>query len=87
MLAVRLARFGTKKRPYYHVVVTDRESPRDGRYIEHIGTYDPVKPMADARIDHDRYNHWFKLGARPSESLAKVLREHKKALEKVAKSA
>ena len=84
MVRVRLARFGTKKRPYYHVVVTNSESPRDGRFIEQIGTYDPTKPMAEARIDRTRLDHWVNLGAQPSETLAKVLREHKKALQKAS---
>ena len=81
MVSVRLARFGSKKRPYYHVVVTHSENPRDGRFIEQIGTYDPTKPMADARIDRTRLDYWLSVGARPSETLAKVLREHKKALD------
>ena len=81
MVKVRLARFGTKKRPYYHIVVTDSENPRDGNFIEQIGTYDPSKPMADARVDRGRLDHWLSVGAKPSETLAKVLREHKKALD------
>ena len=80
-VSVRLARFGSKKRPYYHVVVTHSENPRDGRFIEQIGTYDPTKPMQDARIDRTRLDYWLSVGARPSETLAKVLREHKKALD------
>lgn len=81
MVSVRLARFGSKKRPYYHIVVTHSENPRDGKFIEQIGTYDPTKPMADARIDRARLDYWLGVGARPSETLAKVLREHKKALD------
>ena len=80
MVSVRLARFGSKKRPYYHIVVTHSENPRDGRFIEQIGTYDPAKPMADARIDRARLDYWLSVGARPSVTLAKVLREHQKAL-------
>jgi small subunit ribosomal protein S16 len=86
MVSVRLARFGSKKRPYYHVVVTHSEKPRDGRFIEQIGTYDPSKPMADARIDRTRLDYWLSVGARPSETLAKVLREHKKALDALPKA-
>jgi small subunit ribosomal protein S16 len=81
MIKVRLARFGAKKRPYYHIVVTDSENPRDGLFIEQVGTYDPMKPMADARVDGDRLSYWLGVGAKPSETVAKVLREHKKALE------
>lgn len=86
MLAVRLARFGTKKRPYYHVVVTNSESPRDGRFIEQVGTYDPAKPMADARVKRERLDFWLEKGAKPSETLAKVLREHAKAMAARAKA-
>ena len=80
MVKVRLARHGAKKHPYYHIVVTDSENRRDGRFIEQIGTYDPAKPMADARVDRTRLDYWLGVGARVTESLAKVLREHQKAL-------
>lgn len=79
MVKVRLSRFGSRKRPYYHIVVTDGESPRDGRFIEQIGTYDPAKPMADARLDHERLQYWIGVGAKVSESLQKVVRESAKA--------
>ncbi len=81
MVKIRLSRHGAKKNAYYHVIVTDHESPRDGKFIEQIGTYDPQKPMADARIDLDRLAYWVGVGAQPSETLAKVLREHKKAFD------
>ena len=80
MVKVRLARHGSKKRPYYHIVVTDSEKARDGRFIEQIGTYDPKLPMAEARVNRERLGHWLDVGARPTESCAKVLREHEKAL-------
>jgi small subunit ribosomal protein S16 len=80
MVTLRLARHGTKKRPYYHIVVADHEKPRDGRFIEQIGTYDPKKPMADARVDRARVDYWIGVGAQPSESLKKLLREHEKAV-------
>jgi len=79
MLKVRFARFGAKKRPYYHIVVVDARFPRDGRFIEQVGTYDPVKPMAEARFKSDRLSHWLELGAQPTTSVAKVIREHQKA--------
>ena len=81
MIKVRLARHGSKKRPYYHVVVADSERPRDGRFIEQLGTYDPSRPMAEARIDHARVDYWLSVGAQASETVAKVLREHKLALD------
>ena len=79
MVKIRFARFGAKKRPFYHIVVTDSENPRDGRYIERIGTYDPSKPMAQAVVQRDRLDHWVGRGAKLSESFAKVLRTQAKA--------
>ena len=79
MVKIRFARFGAKKHPYYHIVVTDSENARDGRFIEHIGTYDPAKPMGQAVLERDRLTHWLGLGAQVSESLQKVIREQAKA--------
>lgn len=75
MVKIRFARFGAKKHPFYHIVVTDSENARDGRFIEHIGTYDPAKPMAQAVLERDRLEHWVGRGAQISESLQKVIRE------------
>jgi small subunit ribosomal protein S16 len=79
MVKIRFARFGAKKHPFYHIVVTDSENPRDGRFLEQIGTYDPSKPMTQAKVDRDRLSHWVGRGAKLSESLAKVMREQVKA--------
>jgi small subunit ribosomal protein S16 len=79
MVKIRLARFGAKKRPFYHIVVTDSENPRDGRFLEQIGTYDPSKAMTTAKVDRDRLSHWVGRGAKLSETLAKVMREQLKA--------
>lgn len=79
MVTVRFARRGTRSRPYYHIVVTDKENPRDGKFIEQIGTYDPTKPMQEATLDVGRLDYWISVGAKPSESLAKVVREYRKA--------
>jgi small subunit ribosomal protein S16 len=79
MVKIRLARFGAKKRPFYHIVVTDSENPRDGLFLEQIGTYDPAKPAAQARLDRARLEHWVGRGAQLSETLAKVVREQPKA--------
>lgn len=79
MVTIRFARFGAKKRPFYHIVVTDSENPRDGRFLEHIGTYDPAKPMAQAVVERDRLTHWLERGAQVSVSLQKVIREQAKA--------
>ncbi len=79
MVKIRFARFGAKRRPFYHIVVTDSENPRDGRFIEDIGTYDPAKPMSGAKLDRERLAHWVGLGAQLSPSFAKVVREQAKA--------
>ena len=78
MVTIRFARRGAKKHAYYHIVVTDKENARDCRFLEQIGTYDPAKPMTEARIDRIRLQHWLGVGASVSESLRKVLREQAK---------
>ena len=75
-LRIRLSRGGAKKRPFYRIVVADSRSPRDGRFIEKIGTYNPMLPKDDpARInlDSDRAKHWLGVGALPSDRVAKFL--------------
>ena len=75
-LKLRLARAGTTKRPYYHVVVADARSPRDGRFIEKIGTYNPMLPREHAdriKLNTERLTHWLGVGARPSDRVAKFL--------------
>lgn len=73
MVKIRLARRGAKKRPYYHVVVTDSESPRDGKFLEHIGTYDPSRPDEEIVVDVARADHWMSVGAQPTLRARKVL--------------
>jgi len=76
MLAIRMTRHGTKKRPYFHIVVADSRSPRDGRFIEKLGTYNPLLPREhETRItlDKERIAHWLKIGAQPSDRVAKFL--------------
>ena len=74
-LKLRLARAGTKKRPYYHVVVADARSPRDGRFIEKLGTYAPMLPEADKRVtlNTERVNHWLGVGAQPTDRVLRFL--------------
>lgn len=79
MVKIRLARFGAKRHPYYHIVVTDSQNPRDGRFIEQIGTYDPAKPMSEAKLDNERLDYWVGVGAQVTTSLKKVIRERGKA--------
>ena len=79
MVKIRLARWGAKKRPYYHIVVADSQSPRDGKFLEQIGTYDPSKPAGEAKVDRGRLEHWLSVGAQVTPSLKKVFNEHRKA--------
>jgi small subunit ribosomal protein S16 len=68
VVKIRLKRMGTKKRPVYRIVVADSRSPRDGRFIEAIGFYDPLPNPAVVRIDEEKVRVWMRKGARPSES-------------------
>lgn len=71
---VRLTRVGSKKNPIWRVVVADRRSPRDGRFIETIGHYNPQTQPSTIVIDHDRLEHWLALGAQPSNTVRKLMR-------------
>ena len=87
MVTVRLARAGTKKVPFYRVVVTDSRSPRDGKFIESVGTWDPRANEGVFHLNQVRYDYWVKVGARPSEMVAKlVTRARRAAAEAAAKA-
>jgi small subunit ribosomal protein S16 len=77
MVTIRLARSGAKKRPFYHVVVTDSRNRRDGRYIERIGFFNPVATGQEVRlkIDHDRVQHWVSKGAQTSDRVSNLVKE------------
>jgi small subunit ribosomal protein S16 len=75
-LKIRLARAGAKKRPYYHIVVADSASPRDGRFIEKLGSYNPMLPQEHAdrvRLQGERLMHWVKLGAIATDRVARFM--------------
>jgi small subunit ribosomal protein S16 len=75
-LKIRMARAGAKKRPFFHIVIADSRNPRDGRFIERIGTYNPMLPKEHEKrvvLDLDRAKHWVKMGASPSERVARFL--------------
>ena len=75
-LRIRLARAGAKKRPYYRIVVADSRSPRDGRFIEKLGTFNPLVPKDSAErisLDTDRVNHWLGIGAQPTDRVLRFL--------------
>jgi small subunit ribosomal protein S16 len=73
---IRLSRGGSKKRPYYYIVVSPATAPRDGRYIEQIGTYNPMLPKDSGervKLDLDRCKHWLSVGAQPTDRVARFL--------------
>ena len=75
-LKIRMSRAGAKKRPFFHIVIADSRMPRDGRFIERIGTYNPMLPKDNEKrvvLDLDRAKHWVKMGASPSERVARFL--------------
>jgi small subunit ribosomal protein S16 len=81
MVSIRLARGGSKKRPFYHVVVSDSRSPRDGRYIERVGFYNPLARGQEEglRLDDSRIDYWVSKGAQTSERVANLIKGARKA--------
>ena len=77
MVTIRLARAGAKKRPFYHVVVTDSRTSRDGRFIERLGFYNPIATEQEEklRIDRDRVAYWTSQGAKPSGAVTRLLNQ------------
>lgn len=76
MLSMRLTRHGTKKRPYYHIVVADSRAPRDGRFIEKVGSYNPMLPKENAervKLDGEKIKAWIAKGAQPTDRVARFL--------------
>jgi len=74
MLAIRLARFGAKKKPAYRVVVIEKERARNSRSVEVVGFYNPIATPAQVQLDHERISHWLKVGARPSDTVNRLLK-------------
>lgn len=74
---IRLARVGRHKRPFYRVVVADVQSPRDGKFIEILGTYDPLPETLDVKIQVDRAKHWLSKGALPTDTVKSIFRKSK----------
>ena len=71
---IRLTRLGKKKAPFYRIIVADARSPRDGRFIEEIGTYDPTKEPSAVNIDKEAAEKWLANGAQPTEVVAKIFK-------------
>lgn len=76
-VVLRLSRAGTHKAPFYHVVATDSRSARDGRYIEDVGLYDPTLKPEKIELKLERIEHWLKAGAKPSQTVAMILKRAK----------
>ena len=76
MLAIRLARFGAKKKPSYRVVVIDKERARNSRAVEVVGLYDPIAKPAHVKLNHERINHWIKNGAQPSDTVVRLIKKN-----------
>lgn len=74
MVRIRLRRMGAKKSPFYRIVVADQQSPRDGRFIEIIGTYNPLTTPAQIDVKRDRVEYWLGVGAQPSDSVVQVFK-------------
>jgi len=72
---IRLARHGAKKRPFYRIVVADNESPRDGRYLENVGTYNPLKEPVEVSVKKERIRYWMDQGAIPSDTVKSLLKK------------
>jgi small subunit ribosomal protein S16 len=77
-VVLRLARAGAKKKPYYHVVATDSRTPRDGKFIEIVGAYDPNTTPVKIEFTAERLEHWLKMGATPSETVASLIKQWRK---------
>jgi small subunit ribosomal protein S16 len=75
MVKIRLRRMGAKKAPFYRIVVADSRYPRDGRFIEEIGTYDPKANPAELKVDVERAQAWIKTGAQPTETVKSLLKK------------
>ena len=82
MVVIRLARGGAKKRPFYNMVVADSRSPRDGRFIERVGFYDPKAPEGREalRVDAERLQYWTRNGAQVSPTVARLVKQHQRKL-------
>ena len=72
---IRLARHGAKKKPFYRIVVADGENPRDGRFLEKVGTYDPLKDPVEVSLNPDRIKYWMEKGAIPTDTVKSLLKK------------
>jgi small subunit ribosomal protein S16 len=77
VLTIRLSRFGKRKKPFYRVVVIESSKARNGRVVESVGTYDPLKKPAEVKLDADRVKYWLGTGAQPSDTVKSFIRAQK----------
>ena len=75
MVVIRLTRMGTKHKPFYRVVAVDKRKPRESRYIERLGHYNPMTETPEVKIDMEKYNKWIELGAKPSATVKSLLKK------------
>ncbi len=73
-VSIRLKRFGAKKRPYYRIVVADERYPRDGRFIDRVGSYDSLKDPSEVILDRDKIKAWYAKGARPTKTVEELFK-------------
>ncbi|MBX7157809.1 MAG: 30S ribosomal protein S16 [Verrucomicrobiae bacterium] len=76
---IRLRREGTKNRPYYRVVAADKRSPRDGKFLELLGTYNPIQKQDNAKLNLERIEFWIAKGAKPTDTVQSLIKKTKKA--------
>jgi small subunit ribosomal protein S16 len=79
LLAIRLMRMGAKKRPSYRIVVKEKQSKRDGAYLENLGTYNPTQQPAEVRLKLDRVRYWIERGAQPTDTVGRLIKQSAKA--------
>ena len=75
MVVIRLTRMGTKHKPFYRIVATDKRRPRESRYIDLIGYYNPMRDEADVKVNLEKYNSWIKKGAKPSDTVKSLIKK------------
>jgi small subunit ribosomal protein S16 len=78
-VSIRMSRHGAKKKPFYRIVVSDERYPRDGRYIEQVGTYDPKAESGGVKLNRDKIESWIKKGAKPSQTVSELIKKEHKA--------
>jgi len=86
MLAISLMRIGAKGKPFYRLVVKEKRSKRDGKYLENLGTYNPMVDPAAVDLKHDRIQYWISVGAKPTETVASLIKNNPVQTEAVAEA-